>query len=189
MTRILTYMLGVAIFVTIQTFGLQTSMILNENPQLPKLVKKLKINNDHVFDETPDLTILKDDEFVFTINNTCFFDKEKYNSLYQKVKSCKKYITKNSEINNTFLIYPNEQYISSNTLCNFTFKFTTKTIKVTMDSTYMFDNNFQVIQHNIENIEINNRNINVLELLTDYLNTRNSKSIIGFLTFVFMKRY
>ena len=103
------------------------------------------------------------------------------------MKSCKKYITKNSEINNTFLIYPNEQYISSNTLCNFTFKFTTKTIKVTMDSTYMFDNNFQVILHNIENIEINNRNINVLELLTDYLNTRNSKSIIGFLTFVFKK--
>lgn len=188
MVRMLTYLLVFHIFGSIRTFGLQTPMVPNENTALPKLVNILKINNDHVFDNTPDLTILKTGEFVFTINNTCVFNKQKYNSLYQKVKSCKKYMSKNSEIINTFRIYPNDQYISSNTLCKFKFKFTSKPIKLTVDSKYIYDTNFEVIQHNIENIEINNRKINALDILTDYLNSTNKESIIGFLTFIFMKR-
>lgn len=186
MMRLLINILILNFFHNIQTFGLQTQMFTGENCKLPKLISQLKINSDNVFDKIPDSSIFNN-EFVFTINDTNVFNKQEYISLYRKVKSCRRFISKGVEINNTFNIYPNEQYISSNAFCRFSFRFTSKTIEVTVDSKYSFDNNFQVIQHNIENIEINDKKVNVLALLSEYLNAENNESIIGFFTFV--KRY
>ena len=89
---------------------------------------------------------------------------------------------------NTFQIFPEEYYISTNTVCNFNIRYISKPMNVVMESTYIFDDNFQVIQHNIESVEINNKKVNAMELVNDYLNKRDNKSIIEFLAFIFIKR-
>jgi len=173
---------------TIKTFSLQVQISTNENHQIPRIIDKLKINNDNVFKKNPDLSILND-KFVLTINGTYLFNKQKYKSLYQNVKSCRQFISRDTEINNTFEFLQDKQYILSHTLCNFNFRFFSKPMKVTMDSKYIFDNNYQLIQHDIENIEINNKKINALTLITNYFDMTNDKSFIKFLVFVFVKLY
>ena len=96
---------------------------------------------------SPDLTMY-DNDFTLTVNNTLICDKEKYDSLYQTVKSCKKFISKNTVVNNTFQFISENQYISSHTFCKFNIRFTGKTIVVIMDSIYIFDDDFQILQHN-----------------------------------------
>ncbi len=174
-------------FYNIHSFVFKPQMLISENIQIPRLINKLKENGDNVFINSPDLTFYKDN-FYFTINDTRIFDKQKYSSLYQKIKSCKKYISKNTEINNTFQIFPEEYYISTNTVCNFNIRYIRKPMIVVMDSTYIFDDEYKIVRHNIENVEINNRKINTVELINDYSNKTDRKSIIEFLIYIFVKR-
>ena len=62
-------------------------------------------------------------------------------------------------------------------------------MKVTIDSKYSFDANYKVIQHDIENIEINDKKINISTLIINYMDMTDNESFIGFLTFVFVKSY
>tara|TARA_B110001450_G_C17495242_1_gene430031 strand:+ start:112 stop:678 length:567 start_codon:yes stop_codon:yes gene_type:complete len=168
-------------------FAFKPQMMISENTQIPKLITTLKDNGDNAFVNAPNLSVYKDN-FYLTINNARIFDKKQYSSLYQKIRSCKNYISKNTEINNTFQIFPEEYYISTNTVCNFNIRYISKPMIVVMESTYIFDDKFQVIQHNIESVEINNKKVNAMELVNDYLNKRDNKSIIEFMAFIFIKR-
>ena len=176
------------IFCNIRTLSLQTQILTNENHHIPRIINKLKINNDNVFTQKPDLSILNE-EFILTINGTSISNKQKYNFLYQNVRACKQYISRDTEIYNTFEFIQDKQYILSNSLCNFNFRFFSKPMKVTIDSKYSFDENYQVIQHDIENIEINGKKINISTLIINYMDMTDNESFIGFLTFVFVKSY
>ena len=183
----LRYFLILNNFYNIRSFVFKPQMVISENTQIPKLINRLKENGDNVFVNSPDLSVYEDN-FYLSINDTRVFDKKKYISLYKKIKSCKKYISKNTEINNTFQIFPEEYYISSNTVCNFNIRYTRKHMNLIMNSTYIFDDEYQIVRHNIENLEINNRKINAMELVNEYLNKTDHKSIIEFLIYIFVKR-
>lgn len=162
-------------------------VLLNDNSKIPKLINRLKNNNDNIFVNSPDLTMY-DNDFTLTVNNTLICDKEKYDSLYQTVKSCKKFISKNTVLNNTFQFISENQYISSHTFCKFNIRFTGKTIKVIMDSNYIFDDDFQILQHNINSVTINDKKTNVSRLINEYYNynEKANSSLIGFMMFVFL---
>lgn len=173
------------IFVFILSNKISAFVLVNDNHYIPKLVTRIKNNNDNVFVKSPDLTFY-DKKFTLTVNNTPICNKEKYNSLYRTVKSFKKFLSKNTELNNTFIFISEKQSISSNTFCKFNIRFTGKTMKVMMDSNYIFDDHFQIIQHNINSVTINGKKTNVLGLINDYLNEKSNKSLISFLIFVFL---
>ena len=70
-----------------------------------KIINRLKNNNDNIFVNS--LIAVYDNDFTFTVNEHLYVIR-KIDSLYQTVKSCKKFISKNAELNNTF------QFISEN---------------------------------------------------------------------------
>lgn len=182
------YILLIGILNCIKTYSLQTQISSNNNNyQTTRIINKLKINNNNVFTQTPDLSIYND-KFVLSVNGTYVFNKQKYGSLYRKVKSCKKYISRNTKINNTFDILHDNQSILSNTLCNFDFRFFSNPMKITMVSKYIFNDDFEIIRHDIENLEINNKKINALSLFTSYLEMKNTRSFIGFVLFILVNR-
>lgn len=186
-SKILFYFSSCSLILNTKSLSLQREIFSRNNRKIPEVINKLKINNDNIFKYSPDLTVLNEN-FVFTINNTTTFNKEKYNSLYKKIKSCKKYISRDTEIDNSFEILQDKKSVLSNTLCEFNIRFFPKNMKIKMVSKYLFDENFEIIQQDIEYVEINDKKVNILTLLNEYLNITNKKSIIGFLTFVLIKR-
>tara|TARA_Y100000389_G_scaffold89478_2_gene85953 strand:+ start:9266 stop:9802 length:537 start_codon:yes stop_codon:yes gene_type:complete len=164
-----------------------SSLQLNINNQIPKIINKLKTNNDNVFEKSPDLNILSKD-FALTINDTLILNKTKYESLYKKVRGCQKYISKDVMVNNTFVFLQDNPYIYSKTDCKFNLKFIPKSMKITMYSKYFFNNYSQIIQHDIENININNKQKNILKIILEYVNKTKNKSVVGFFKHLFIKK-
>lgn len=158
----------------------------NINNKMDDIVHTLKTNNDNVFSKTPDLTSFVE-HFSLTIENTSILDKTKYNSLYRTVHQCDRYIS-DVTVSNTFNYSKDIHLILCKSTCRFKFKFPSRHITIKMNSKYILNEDYKIIEHNILNVFINERQIDIVDIISCYFEkNKNSNSLIQFLFIIFTK--
>lgn len=169
--------------------GFRTSnlhMKLSESKN--NIIKTLKHNNDNVFTKSPDLEIY-DEQFTLSVNGTQIINKSKYKSLHKKVQKCKNYISQDTTIDNNFNYMDCKNYIENETTCNFRLRFFPKSMKIKMRSRYFIDLNEKITNHNVLSVYLNEKQINVIDLLNSYFEkNKKNLSFITFLVYTFTRK-
>ena len=183
------------IFVSLtNAFQLQTTSyhmtMTNANNKANHLIKTLKTNNENIFKKSPNLSMF-DDKFVLSVNGTAILPRTRYKSLFRKLQKCKNYISDDTTISNNFYYNENKkQNIVSYTECKFKLKFSSRHMRLQINSNYLLNSNFKVIEHELVSLSLNDTEMNVLDLIKTYFEKNShNKSFINFLVFIFTKNY